>query len=185
MFLLKQIHTASILLTTLGVSIGFVSGVLYLVQDRRLRRKITGDARLRLPTLERSRSACRRAIGVSLVFLGTCIFSGVLLQPKSFFLGDPLVLGTLAMFAFLLLFSGVLTAKFDKQEGRRVAFLTLISFLFLVTILLFATFSRNVHWRKSPPTAPGTSALGYAVAVSAQAIRGLTPPALFMPKEVP
>jgi len=146
MFVLKLIHTASILLTTFGVSVGFVCGVLYLVQDRRLRRKMTGDTRL--PTLEWSRIACRHAIGVSLFFLGTCIVTGVLLQPKLFFLGDPLVLGTLVLFAFLFLFSGVLTAKFDKQEGRRVAFLTLIGFLFLVTIFLFAVFYRDVHWRK-------------------------------------
>ena len=175
MFLLRLIHTASILLTTLGVSVGFVCGVLYLVQDRRLRQKMTGDTRFRLPTLEWSRVACRRAIGVSLAFLGTCIFSGVLLQPKLFFFGDPLVLGTLAMFAFLLLFSGVLTAKFDKQEGRRVAFLTLISFLFLLTILLFAVFYRDVHWKKTPYREPGTAA---------PITRGQSP-ALFTSKEAP
>ena len=161
MLLLKQIHTVSILLTTLGVSIGFVCGVLYLVQDRRLRRKVIGKSLFQLPTIEWSRAACRHAIGVSLVFLGACIFSGVLMQPKLFFLGDPLVLGILAMFGFLLLFSGVLTARFDKQEGRRVAVLTLISFLFLVTILLFAIFYQGVHWRKLPnkeaETAPPAS----------------------------
>ena len=153
-FFLKPIHTVSILLTTLGVSVGFVCGVLYLVQDRRLRQKVIGQSLLRLPTIEWSRTACRHAIGVSLVFLGTCILSGVLMQPKMFFLGDPLVLGTLAMFGFLLLFSGVLSARFDKQEGRRIAMLTLIGFLFLLTILLFAVFYQGVHWRKHRE--PGT-----------------------------
>ena len=147
-FFLKPIHTVSILLTTLGVSVGFVCGVLYLVQDRRLRQKVIGQSLLRLPTIEWSRTACRHAIGVSLVFLGTCILSGVLMQPKMF---DPLVIGTLAMFGFLLLFSGVLSARFDKQEGRRVAILTLISFLFLVTIFLLAIFYQGSHWKTREP----------------------------------
>ncbi len=148
-FLLKRIHTVSFLLATLGVSIGFGSGVMFLVQHRRLRRKTISESSFKLPTLEWSLIACRHAIGASLVFLGTCIFSGVLLHPKLFFLGDPLVLGSLAMFGFLLLFSGILSAKFGKQEGRRIAVLTLISFLFLVTILLFGLFYRNTHWKKT------------------------------------
>jgi ABC-type uncharacterized transport system permease subunit len=153
-FLLKRIHTISLFLMTLGVSVGFLCGVMYLVQDRRLRRKVIGKLPFPLPTLEWARTACRHSVGVSLVFLGSGILSGIFLLSNLHYLGDPLIFGTLIMFGFLLLFSGVLSAKFDKQEGRRVALLTLFAFLFLVTILLFGLFYGDAHWRKTPPDEP-------------------------------
>ncbi len=160
-FFLKRVHTISFLLATLSVSVGFVVGLMYLVQDRRLRRKSITETQLKLPTLEWSRTACRHAIGASVVFLGLCIFPGVLLLPKSGTnIGDPLVWGTLLLFGFLLLFSGVLSFRFHRQEGRRVAVLTLVAFLFLIAILLFGVFFGNAHWKKSAsnwqPEAKGT-----------------------------
>lgn len=151
----KRIHAGTFFLATLCVSVGFVAGILYLVQDRRLRRKRSAPSKLKLPTLEWSLAVCRKAVGGAILLLGACIFSGILLRPTGsqsqniVSWTDPLVVGTVLMFAFLLLFSGVLSASFVKKEGRHVAWLTFFAFLFLLCMLVFGILSQNAHWKRS------------------------------------
>lgn len=151
----KQIHAGTFLLATLSVCIGFVAGILYLTQDRRLRLKRPVLEGLRLPTIEWSLSICRQAIGASIFLLGASIFSGVLLRavgPNSgsrVSFADPLVVGTILMFAFLLFFSGIMSLKLFKTEGRYVALLTLLAFLFLICELGFAVFMQTSHWKRN------------------------------------
>lgn len=151
----KRMHAGTFFLATLSVCIGFVAGILYLTQDRRLRLKRPVSEGLPLPTIEWSLSICRQAIGASIFLLGASIFSGLLLHAigpnsgnrVSFY--DPLIVGTILMFVFLMFFSGILSLKLFKTEGRYVALLTLLSFLFLICMLFFAVFMQTSHWKRS------------------------------------
>jgi hypothetical protein len=58
---------------------------------------------------------------------------------------DPVVLGTLAMFGWLLLH--VIIGAFYRpiRQGRKVAYLTLVSFVFLVIALALGMFVKTKH----------------------------------------
>lgn len=161
----SRIHAGTFFLSTLAVCVGFVGGLMYLIQDRRLRLKRLPSERFRLPTIEWSQSLCRQAIGVSILLLGVCIFSGFLLRAldrdgKAFFSPtDPLVFGAILIFSFLLIFSGILSTKYFKTEGRYIALLTLIAFLCLMSMLAFAVIMQNAHWKRTERQEPGLSFL--------------------------
>ncbi len=156
----KRLHAGTFFFATLSVSLGFVAGVMYLTQDRRLRRKQPAPRFLKLPTLEWSLSVCRQSIGASIFLSGACIFSGLNLRAgtvgEQVRWDDPLVFGTLLLFGFLLLFSGVLWGRFFKREGRHVALLTLSAFLFLVAILVLGLLLGGTHWNRDKKTSPIT-----------------------------
>lgn len=149
----RSLHGISLLLAVLSSLFGFISGLMYFAQQRRLKKKITGTNLLRLPTLEWSQVSARNAIGFSSLMLFIGIFSGLLLNhllrlegSKSVPMFDPLVTGTLLLFVFMLAFLGVLLVYRPAREGRRIALLTVLSFLFLITLLFYALFSGNAHW---------------------------------------
>lgn len=146
----KRIHTSTFFLATLSVCIGFVAGLAYLIQDRRLRSKRAPMVAIKLPTLEWSLMICRRMLGAAMLLLGACILSGLNLRPTPSAISptDPLILGTFLMFVFLLLFSGILSAGFLKKEGRYVAWLTFFAFLFLVCMLLLSILFSDAHWKR-------------------------------------
>ncbi|MDR1485125.1 MAG: hypothetical protein LBT09_09920 [Planctomycetaceae bacterium] len=152
---LKMFHAITFFLATSSICIGFVAGLLYLVQDWRLKHKRPVGI-LRLPAIEWSASICRKALGASTLILAATIYFGWLMQPQSkspnlVLLYDPLVIGTLCMFVFLTLFSGILPLQIFKTEGKQVAVLTLITFIFLILTLCFATMTQDAHWKRIKP----------------------------------
>jgi ABC-type uncharacterized transport system permease subunit len=154
------IHGTSILLTTVVVLFGLVTGLMYLEQARRLKQKRPPRRGLLLPSLEWSRVANSRAIVVSTLLLGAGVLSGSVLTA----LGhdgrlswtDPVVLGTLGLLIWL--FSAVLVSAFYKpaRAGHKVAYLTLVSFVFLVVALSVGLGLDTSHGgsRKSPTHSP-------------------------------
>jgi len=132
-------HGTSILLATVVVLFGMVTGVMYLAQSRRLKQKQPPRPGLQLPSLEWLRRANSRAIVVSVVLVGIGVLSGLVLTA----LGhdgrlsgsDPVVVSTLGMFLWLLLAAIVNGCCRPARAGRMVAYLTLVSFVFLVVAL--------------------------------------------------
>jgi hypothetical protein len=157
--LLKMLHATTFFLATSSICLGFVAGLLYLVQDWRLRHKKPIGI-IRLPAIEWSGSICRKALGVATFILAATIYFGWLMQPKIkspnfVLLYDPLVIGTICMFILLILFSGILPLRIFKTEGKQVAVLTLITFIFLATTLCCATITKNAHWKRINPKEGG------------------------------
>ena len=69
------------MLATVSLLVGFVAGLMYLVQVRRLKHKSAVAAgRLRLPSLEWLQWANGRAMLVSLLMLGLGVLSGMVLN---------------------------------------------------------------------------------------------------------
>jgi ABC-type uncharacterized transport system permease subunit len=136
------IHGVSLLLATVSIVGGFAAGLMYLHQSYHLKHKRPPRAGLRLPSLEWLRKANSRAMIFSLQMLGLGILSGIVLnlvrrgpQSSGVAWNDPAVLSTIVMFAWLLI--AVLAGLFYRpaREGRKVAFVTVVSFIFLVIAL--------------------------------------------------
>ena len=149
----RMVHGLSLLLATLSVLLGFVCGLMYFVQQHRLKHKRLSTANWNLPTLEWSYTACRHGIGFSTMMLAIGIFSGLLLNQilrnhggPTILITDPLVGGTLMLFMFVVAFFAALAAYRPPRENQHVAALTILCFLFLVSILVYALVGGNAHW---------------------------------------
>ncbi len=125
------IHGTSIMLATVAVLLGFAAGVSYLGQRWRLRRKHAPWGTLRLPSLEWLERANSHAILLAVFMLGIGIVSGMILNSIRYAepaqrlpWSDPVVLGTMGMFAWLLV-----AAVVGHLHRRRVAYLTVASFV--------------------------------------------------------
>ena len=154
-----MIHGTSILLETVAVSIGFAAGLMYLEQAHRLKRKLPPRRGLNLPSLEWLQRTNGRAIGVAILTLAIGILSGMVLNVIYFDrpanrvpLNDPVVLSTLAMFVWLVVSGGISVFYRPAREGRKVAYLTVLSFIFLAIALSVGLFFETRHWQ-SPPQA--------------------------------
>ncbi len=149
------VHGGSVLLATVAVLVGFVAGVMYLNQDRRLKRKLPPPRRLRLPSLEWLARTNSRALVVAVLALMVGVVSGVVLNALRragaadlLPWHDPVVVTTLVMLAWLL--SAVaITARYPAQrQGRKVAYLTVVSFVFLVAALAAMLLFDTAHGGK-------------------------------------
>jgi ABC-type transport system involved in cytochrome c biogenesis permease subunit len=158
-----MIHGTSILLATVSVLVGFAAGLMYLVQAWRLKRKLAPPRGLRLPSLEWLQRVNSRALVVSLLMLGLGILSGIVLnliqhQRRLAQLpwNDPVILGTLVMFGWLL--ASVAFGFFYRpaREGHKVAYLTVASFIFLILALSAGLFLNTQHAGPQRAAAVGT-----------------------------
>jgi len=136
------VHGIFLLLGVVTVSLGFVAGVMYLIQANRLKHKLPATQGLRLPSLEWLERVNSRAIVISALLIGVGFVSGIILNlvlhersidqlPWS----DPIIWRTALMFAWLLvavLFSAIYR---PARGGRKVAYLTVASFAFLAISL--------------------------------------------------
>ncbi len=132
------IHGTSILLAAVSVLMGFAAGLMYLGQARRLKHKRPPVRGLRLPSLEWLQRTNGRAIVVSVLMLGVGVLSGIILsrmRSAELSWGDPIVFSTTAMFGWLLVAVIVGALYRPAREGRKVAYLTVVSFVFLVIAL--------------------------------------------------
>ncbi len=137
-----MIHGIFLLLGVVTVSIGFVAGVMYLIQAYRLKHKLPASPGLRLPSLEWLERVNSRAILISALMVGVGFGSGIVLnmvlhQRRTDELpwSDPIIWRTAVMFGWLLvavLFSALYR---PARSGRKVAYLTVASFAFLTVSL--------------------------------------------------
>jgi ABC-type uncharacterized transport system permease subunit len=146
------VHGGSILLGTTAVLIGFASGLMYLRQARRLKHKLPPPKGLRLPSLEWLQKTNSRTLTLALLMIGLGILSGIVLTAANGARGagslpwnDPVVLSTGLMFAWLLVSAGIGMAYRPAREGRRVAYHTVVSFVFLVIVLGFVLSGLTRH----------------------------------------
>ena len=132
------IHGISLVGGTVAVAVGCMTGLMYLIQARRLKNKRPPNSGLRLPSLEWLERSGERAIVVSVLMLAIGVASGVVLNMLRQRLDwlNPVILASGFMFAWVLataLFSAVYK---PARRGRKVAYLTLTTFLLLVIVLI-------------------------------------------------
>jgi ABC-type uncharacterized transport system permease subunit len=162
-----NIHGTFLLLGTVAVLIGFVAGVMYLVQSYRLRRKVRPSESFRLPSLESLEKINSRALWTSVLLVAIGFVSGVILNliknqraHEQLPWTDPVVISSGLMLAWLVAAVAFNLLYRAARHGRKVAYLTLASFLFLAIVLGAILFSHSAHQPPHESAALGAAALG-------------------------
>jgi hypothetical protein len=135
--------------------VGFVAGVMYLVQAARLKRKLPPSGRLRLPSLEWLEKINSRVVILSALLILIGFLSGIVLKVttvgrEAMAWNDPVVSSSALMLLWLLaaaLFNAVYR---PARHGRKVAYLTVASFGFLVIVLGTFLLVDTGHGRAKP-----------------------------------
>ena len=139
----NMVHGSTLLLGTAIVALGFVFGVVYLIQASRLKRKIVASKLFRLPSLEWLQRWSEVSLIASTLLLGGGLISGIALNLVNQAANHEVSTGTIAWSDPVVWSSGVLffwllaAALFNvfyrpARQGRKVAYLVMTSFLFLV-----------------------------------------------------
>lgn len=131
-------HGVLVLLAAVGVCVGFVASVMYLVQMYRLRAKLAPGHGLKMPSLERIETMNRRAILWAFPLLTVGLVVGVALQlHRGTFLEGWDSYKILAALGLWVVFAILLYLRYGAHaRGRQVAILTVLAFALLLFALL-------------------------------------------------
>lgn len=132
------IHGVMLLLGAVGVSVSFLASVMYLMQARRLRKKVLPDSVVPILNLERLETMNRRALNVAFPLLTAGLFLGSLLLPEAYRLGGHwLSLKILSTAGLWLVFLLLVYLRYAVHvPPRRLAWLSILAFGLLLLALL-------------------------------------------------
>ncbi|HEY4312885.1 MAG TPA: cytochrome c biogenesis protein CcsA [Pirellulales bacterium] len=173
-----SIHGVFILLGTVAVMVGFVAGVMYLLQSYRLKHKQLPSQGLRLPNLEWLDHINSRAIVISALMLAAGFLSGTVLNLVNHRLevdelpwSDPVIWTSSLLLAWLATAAifGVLYRP--ARQGRKVAYLTVASFLFLLLALGLRLFLPSAHSPAREGAKPQALSVSHAPAIRTSSVR--------------
>jgi len=155
------LHGICLLLGAVSVTFGCVTGLMYLLQAYRLKTRHGPRPGLQLPSLEWLERMGGRAIVWSTVCVGIGLASGIVLNLVSSAIrddphpqvawSDPVVWTSAAMFVWLV--AAALFSHYYKpaQQGRKIAYLTVSSFVFLIFHLSVSLLANSEHGRRDRP----------------------------------
>lgn len=137
------VHVGLILLATVGVCVGFLASVMYLIQAHRLRTKTPPGEGLRLLSLERLEMMNRRAIFLAFPLLTAGMIAGMVLLHGSDTVSwtDPRVVGTILLWLVFVLLLYLRLAQ--HLRGRQVALMTIAAFVMLLICVVISHPLRN------------------------------------------
>ena len=132
-----MIHGVFVLLAAVGISIGCMASVMYLVQTRRLRLKKPMLGGLKMLSLERLEQMNRRAVNIAFPMLTIGLLLGALLLRQAHDFAEHWfsfkVLGTVGLWATFVV---LLYARYAKHvAGRVLALLTILAFVLMLAVL--------------------------------------------------
>ncbi len=146
------IHGIFLLIGYVAVFLGFAAGLMYLAQSYRLKRKQLPTQGLRLPSLEWLEKVNHGMIVLSAVMVTAGFLAGILLNAISHRRqldyvpwSDPVVLKLAGITAWLIAAALFSTLYRPAQRGRKVAYLTVASFLLLASLLLVSPLLDSEH----------------------------------------
>lgn len=144
-------HGWLLMLATVAVIVGFLAGLMYLIQNWRLKHKLPPDSRFRLPSLETLEHVNARALGLSAALVAGGFGSGLVLarlrhQPGAGSIWqEPLVISLTAMLVWLLAAELFRWLYPSARRGRKVAYLTVASFGFLLLVIASLMWTGETH----------------------------------------
>jgi hypothetical protein len=148
----SMIHGVALLLGTASVALGFAAGAMYLVQSYRLKHKLPPRQGFVLPSLEVLQSANRIALYVSTALVAGGLASGIVMNliyslsdATSVPWTDAVVWTSGLLLAWLLGAIGFEHFYKPARQGRKVAYLTVASFIFLSMVLGIVLFVPSEH----------------------------------------
>ena len=152
-----SLHGVLLLIGTVAVIVGFVTGVMYLVGAYRLKHKLPPTRRFQLPSLEWLQRMNARSIGLAIILLGLGVLSGAVLnlvnhnkQAEYVPWNDPVVVSSLALLGWLVAVAGFNVLYKPARTGRKTAYLTLASFVILVLALGISLLGESGHAGSAP-----------------------------------
>jgi ABC-type uncharacterized transport system permease subunit len=158
------IHGAFLLLGTVAVFIGFIVGVMALAQAYRLKNKLSPARRFNLPSLEWLEGLNMRAIAVSVIMIAIGFLSGIVLNllhdrlhVEELPWNDPIIWTSALLVGWMLTAAGFSIFYKPARQGRKVAYLTVASFVFLVLSIGLRLLLPTQHGTTHPPHHPVTS----------------------------
>jgi ABC-type transport system involved in cytochrome c biogenesis permease subunit len=133
------VHGLLLLLAAVGLSVAFLSSVMYLVQAHRLRTK-ANPLDLKLLSLERLEAMSRRAVNAAFPLLAAGVLLGMLMlnhEPVSALLTPSVkVLGS---YGLILVVAMLVYMRYAAHvSGRRLAVWSILAFVLLVMVLMAA-----------------------------------------------
>ena len=157
-----MLHGLALLVGVALVVIGFSAGLMYLIQSYRLKQKLPPRSTIWLPSLERLQHINERCLLASVSMLGIGLVSGImvnLIHSRSGLVipwTDPVVVASLVWLAWLIIV--VLFHAFypPARQGRKVAYMTIGSFVFLGLVLGI------IRWMPSQHTGDDSAAAAYS-----------------------
>lgn len=153
-------HGLMLLLGTVTVSLGFVAGIMYLVQSWRLKHHVPPQVGLKLPSLEWLQAVNKQSLVFSSCFIALGLVAGIILNTVKHRGSGPavpwtdsVVLSSAVLLVWLLAATLFEWLYKPAQQGRKVAYLTVASFLFLalVVAMLLVGGSEHAQPRSTPP----------------------------------
>lgn len=155
------VHGVFLLLAVITVLGGFVAGLMHLVQSHRLKHKLPPIQGLQLPSLEWLERVNARSTVVSALLLVIGFLSGVMLnlvnrrQHASDVLpwNDPVIWSSGLLLVWLLAAAVFSIVYRPARQGRKVAYLTVASFVFLVLAMGVWLASPSEHRPVKPASA--------------------------------
>jgi ABC-type uncharacterized transport system permease subunit len=159
-------HGLFLLIGAVAVCIGFLAGLMYLLQSYALKHARSPINGLRLPSLEWLEHVNSRMLGLSAVLIALGFVSGLVMnyvihrgQATYTLWKDPVVLSLAAMLLWLIAAEVFRLVYPAARRGRKVAYLTLASFVFLIIALASFTLLDNVHSQNRRAAANPQSAI--------------------------
>ncbi len=134
----RSVHAIAMMAGSIAVLVGFLAGIMYLVQSRRLKLKRAGSS-FRLPTLESLGRLNRRCLVGSTIAVGIGLIAGVVMNLNrwgSVGWTDRGVLLSTLLLVWLLGATGVEYFYAPASRGRNAIYLTLASGGFLVLAMI-------------------------------------------------
>jgi ABC-type uncharacterized transport system permease subunit len=134
----RNVHALSMMVGAGTVLIGFLVGVMYLVQSWRLKHKRAGSS-LRLPSLESLSRMNRQCLVISTVAVGIGLIAGVVMNLNRWghvVWTDRGVLLSLLLLAWLSAATALEFLYTPTSHGRKAVYLTLASLGFLVLAMI-------------------------------------------------
>lgn len=134
----RNAHAASMAIGSTAVLIGFLAGVMYLVQSWRLKRHRAGSS-LRLPTLETLARLNRRCLVTSTIAVAVGLIAGVVMNLNRWGNVGWTDRGVLLSLLLLVWLLGATSVEFfyaPASRGRKAVYLTLASLGFLILAMV-------------------------------------------------
>ena len=135
-----QLHAIPMMLGSLGVLLGFLTGCMYLMQSKRLKKKRAGSG-LRLPNLESLNRVNRRCLILSTISVAGGLTAGIAMNLNR--TGQIGLMDRTVSLSFLLLIWLVMTTFFEfyyspSSHSRKAIYMTFASLGFLILALVGA-----------------------------------------------
>ena len=147
-------HGVMLLLGTVAVSFGFAAGLMYLVQSWRLKHHVSPQTGIKLPSLEWLQAINKQSLVYSSCFIALGLIAGIVLNavetsgrgpgvPWT----DSVVISSAVLLVWLLAAAIFEWLYKPAQQGRKVAYLTVASFLFLALVMAMLLIGNSQHGR--------------------------------------